>query len=188
MCSLVMKSKKSKKNLQIAPIRLKVTKDPVVSNKGSRKPFPQWSMYTLKPFPADHINSRTLSPVRKQKILPQWIKHIYNIIPMKEAEDSSPMDQSIPQCKSRRFFPSGSSTPKVSPVKKQKIFLQSPQHTMKEAENSSLVDHTSTKVTLLLSEFISTTPQRVSYSQVSHEQGRRFLPIHTYSSTSFHHP
>ena len=59
---------------------------------------------------------------------------------------------------------------------------------MKEVEDSSPVDHTSTKVTLLLSESISTTLQQVSHPQVSHERGRRFLHIHTYSSASFHHP
>ena len=41
------------------------------------------------------------------------------------------------------------------------------------------------KVTLLLSESISTTPQWISCPQIS---GRRFLPIHTYFSMSFHHP
>ena len=47
------------------------------------------------------------------------------------------------------------------------------------------MDHTST---LLLSQSISTTPQRVSLPQVSHERGKTFLPIHTYSSVSFRHP
>ena len=54
---------------------------------------------------------------------------------------------------------------------------------MKEAENSSPMDHT-----LLLNESIPTTPQWVSHPQVSHVRGRRFLPMHTYSSVSFHHP
>ena len=58
---------------------------------------------------------------------------------------------------------------------------------MKEVEDSSPMDHTSTKATLLLNDSISTTPQRVSHPQVSHESGRRFLPIHTYSLASFHH-
>ena len=62
----------------------KVNKDPIVSSRGNKRLFPQWSMYILRPFPVDHINSRTLSLVRKQKIFPQWIKYIYNIIPMEE--------------------------------------------------------------------------------------------------------
>ena len=65
------------------------------------------------------------------------------------------------------------------------ILSQNPQHEGKE--DSSQVEHTSTKVTLLLSESISTSLQRVSHPQVSHERCRRFLPIHTYSSASFHH-
>ena len=46
---------------------------------------------------------------------------------------------------------------------------------MKEAENSSPIDHTST---LFLGEFL--IPKQVM-------RGRRFLPMHIYSSTSFHH-
>ena len=47
------------------------------------------------------------------------------------------------------------------------------------------MDHAST---LLLNESVPTTPQWVSHPRVSHERGRRFLPMHTYSSVSFHHP
>ena len=46
---------------------------------------------------------------------------------------------------------------------------------MKEAEDSSLVDHTST---LLLSKSIHITPQRVSHPQVSHE--RQKFPPHAH--------
>jgi len=54
---------------------------------------------------------------------------------------------------------------------------------MKEAKDSSLVDHTST---LLLSESIHTTPKWVSHpKQVM--RGRRFLLMRIYSSVSFHH-
>jgi len=66
---------------------------------------------------------------------------------MKEVEDSSLMDQNII---------------KKSAVRKQMILPQSPQHTMKEVEDSSSVDHTSTKLhfssvspfLLLLSKFL----------------------------------
>ena len=90
--------------------------------------------------------------VRKQKILPQSI-------PSKEAEDSflvSPIHQKFP-------------------ARKQKILPQSPQRTMKEVENSSLVGH---KSTLLLSESIHTTPQRVSHPHASHE--RLKIPPHAH--------
>ena len=46
---------------------------------------------------------------------------------------------------------------------------------MKEAEDFSLVDHTST---LLLNESIPTTPQWVSHPQVSHE--RQKIPPHAH--------
>ena len=72
------------------------------------------------------------SPVRKQKILPQNI-------PSKEVEDSflvSPIHQK-------------------SPTRKEKILPQNPQWTMKEAEDSSLVNH---KSMLLLSESIHIAP------------------------------
>ena len=63
---------------------------------------------------------------------------------MEEPEDSSLMDQSI--------F-------KQSLVRKQKILPQSPQHTIKEAEDSSLMDHTFT----MLHYFSITTLQQVSH-------------------------
>jgi len=53
---------------------------------------------------------------------------------------------------------------------------------MKEAKDSSSRVY---KITLLLSDSISTTPQQVSQPQA---KGRRFLYIHTYSSTSFSSP
>ena len=46
---------------------------------------------------------------------------------------------------------------------------------MKEAEDSSLVDHTST---LLLNGSIYTTPQRVSHPQASHK--RQKIPSHAH--------
>ena len=75
------------------------------------------------------------SPVRNQKILPQSI-------PSEEVEDFSPVSPIHPKKK------------KKSPARK--LLPQSPQQTMKEAEDSSLVDHTST---LLLSESIHNIPQ-----------------------------
>ena len=60
----------------------KSSKDFPVSGKGSRRFFPSGSSI-----------SRTLSLVRKQKILPQWIKHIKNTILSKEVENSSSMVQ-----------------------------------------------------------------------------------------------
>ena len=89
-----------------------------------------------------------------------------NTIPHKEVEDSSLVDQAYlehhPYGGSKRFFPNGSSTPKVSPIRKQKILPQSPRHTMKEAEDSSPMDHTSIRLhyslaspfLLLLNEFL----------------------------------
>nr|POE90761.1 hypothetical protein CFP56_27345 [Quercus suber] len=82
-------------------------------------------------YPMDPSTSKQ-SPMRKQKILPKSI-------PYKEAEDSSPV----------------SPYTKKFPTWKQKILPQSPQRTMKEVEDSSLLDHTSI---LLLSESIHTTP------------------------------
>ena len=75
---------------------------------------------------------------------------------MEEAEDFSPIDQAYLE---------------NHPYKGGKKFFPSGSHIY--------------KVTLLINESISTTPQQVSHTQV---RGRGFLPIHTYSSVSFHHP
>ena len=81
-----------------------------------------------------------------------------NTIPIKKAGDSSPVDQAYlehhPHGGRKRFFPDESKHIKQFSVRKQKILPQSSQHTMEEAKNSSPMDHTSTKVTLLLSEFL----------------------------------
>ena len=102
-----------------------------------------------------------LSAQRKQKTLPQKFEHIKHhthgggrrffpngpqqikAIPSKEVENSSPVS-SIPKKEKKK-----------SQASKQNILPQSPPRTKKEAEDSSLADHTST---LLLSESIHITP------------------------------
>jgi len=59
-------------------------------------------MYIPKPFPTDHTKSRTLSPIRKQKILP----------PMNQA-----YQEHYPHGGNRRFFINGSSTSSIIPNK-----------------------------------------------------------------------
>ena len=149
------------------------------------------SMRKQKTLPQYFKHLKKYPQWRKQKILPRaWIKlinhhphkgsrrpflnssSISSIIPIEEAEDSSPK---YPKWRSRRFFPSESNTPKKKKKTSEEVEDSSSKSSVNHEgrEDSSLVNHTST---LLLNESIHTTPQQVSHPQASHE--RQKIPPH----------